>query len=342
MANMIDDKKKNNVLKLFGGLSDADLEHLRPVDRALLSKQIQDSITPEMTDDMLKKITADENYDFTAQQNGVKPTFKIGGGSDYTDRKSGITISPTADGKYRILDRDGKLDTLANNAQDAIEMAEKLSVRNVVKDQVRQKKANYVQSTAARLAKGVPVEVYNTEDDMLAANPDVAQSRNYEKGGPGFANNGTLFVILDNLDKPSDAVKVVMHEAGVHLGLNRVFSTPAELKKFTDNLGPAYKGKTEAMIKGGYSPDVAAEEALAYTWQNRKADPSGYQRIVSMLHSAVRKIFPKVPFTESDIEVVMADAQKSVMEGEGEFYHNPTRNPKTHVPASATDELPAP
>jgi len=331
-------KYRNTVdgtLAAFG----ADPEKLKKAslqDKQQVAAAIRQNLTPEMAQtvierlgnkagDVYNSIVEQEGYDFDAKKNGIVSNFKLPpAGSDsretlpdgsklYYHAESGIGIVEHPDGRATVYDRNGDMQSFPTLG-DAVEAANKLSVKNQVVDMRRGQKAKYVEATARRLASDVNVQVHNTTDDLLAAVPEAAQSPDFEANPSGINLNGTIHVVLDNINTPRGVVSTILHEAGVHTGLARVLKGDAK-NQFLSNLGSAEAGKYKDFVqKLGYAggADNTTEEALAYMYEQRLANPTGFQKGVAWIHEQLRKVNPDYHFTDADIEVMMADAQQSV------------------------------
>jgi len=325
----------DNSLKLFGGLEDADLKGVSTKDKILMARRVAGTMTPEKVEVLtrhldakaqqaLKKAYDRQQFYQQAQAEGVEPTFTLGGDgkSPYVDTKSGIGIIPE-DGKFRVVNRDGADVGVFNSAGEAIAEAKKQSQVNVVLDQQRQKKADYALKEAERLAGGMPVRIFNTEAEMLQELPEIGESPDYQEGITGVRHKGGMVLVLDNLTTPAEVVRTIMHEGGAHEGIRRVLSDKAGLNQFLGNLGGQQfeVGKRRLKLGGQAFADqlTEADEALAMVYENRLADPTAYQKSVSWLHNQLRRINPNVKYTESDVEVMMADAQQKVLRAEGGF-----------------------
>lgn len=327
------------------GLEDADLKKLSATDKDYLHRIFSNpEMTPERAQRALrtfgdkvgaaaKKITDQEGYDFYAKQEGIEPNFKLPpvapkDNEIATDEVSGLGVVKYSDGRAAIFDRDGKEAGQFGTLKEAVDAAKQLSVRNQAMDVRREQKVTYIGGIAKRLAGKSNIKIHNTVEDMLADTPDIANDQNYSPESTGVNHKGVTHIVLDNVGNPNDAVSVILHDVGAHQGLRNVLSKPGELQKFLGNLSSEEVDKYKEWVsKNGYTgTDVVPEEALAYMFGSRSVNPTGYQKAVSWLHTQLRKVNPNYNFTDSDIAVMMADAQKSVQGDGGSFEQGTPRD----------------
>lgn len=312
------------------GLGEDTIKSLDSKDKQYLRRVFSNpKMTQEKAERMLRsfgskvnnavsEIVSQEGYDFDAQQAGIESNFKLpeappAAGETYVDPQSGIGLLDYGDGRVRVFNRDGKDSGVFTSVPEAVAEAGQLSRRNQAMDMRREQKETFIRSTAQRLAGDMDVELHNTTADLLAAYPEIEGDADYADGSPGISYGDRIHIVLDNIQTPHDVISTIMHEAGVHSGLRRVMNDSKTREAFLGNLnGEEVEGFKDFMQTLGYTPGSAAEEALAYMYERRLANPSGYQKAVKWIHDTLRAINPAYSFTESDIEVIMADAQKSV------------------------------
>ena len=178
------------------------------------------------------------------------------------------------------------------------------------------KKLEYVQDTAKRLAGDVPVIAYATEADLLAAYPEIALAKDYQANAIcGTFYDGKTHVVLDKMHTPRDIVSTILHESGVHASLAKM--TPANKERILRGIGKnAMKQASEISQTLGVGDVPSAEEALALIGEQRVVKPSAYQRGVNALRNQIRAVYPSLKLNNSDLAVIVGDAQKAVR-GEG-------------------------
>lgn len=311
------------------GLSEETIKGLDVRDKKFLARiAANPKMTPEKAQRALRsfgnkvqkaaaEIAEQDGYDFDAQTSGIKSNFALpdvapGPGEVYVDPNSQIGILEEDDGKVHVFNRDGRNAGLYDSVGDAVEAAHTLSKRNQAMDGRREQKAVFISNALERLAGDVDVVIHNNELDLLNSVPEIAESEDFAMGSPGLRHNGKVHLVLDNIQNPRDAISTILHEAGVHEGLTRILQSKKVRDAFLDNLNSEeVDGFIEFAQKLGYV-GTGAEEALAYMYEKRMANPTGYNKAVKFLHDQIRKVNSNFNFTESDIEVMMADAQKSV------------------------------
>jgi hypothetical protein len=270
------------------------------------------------------EITEQEGYRFDADRDGIKPNFKIPGdiaddGQVHIDPASGIGLASTGDGRVTMYDPEGGKAEFAS-VGDAVEAAKQRSVELQVLGNRRANKMKFVGNAAQRLAGNLDFDVFDSVNGLVQAHPELTENPNFDPRSPGVRMpSGKIALVLDNIRSPQDALRTIMHEAGIHEGLRKTLGSKEAVWDFAKNVGGVTAEELEARAKKlGYSGNKAllVEEGLAHAYENRTADPSTYQDAVSWLRGHLRKVNPKLSYSDSEIEVLMWEAQQSVM-GEG-------------------------
>ena len=196
------------------------------------------------------------------------------------------------------------------------------------------KKLEYVQDTAKRLAGDVPVVAYATEADLLAVYPEIALAKDYQANAIcGTFYDGKTHVVLDKMHTPRDIVSTILHESGVHASLARM--TPANKERILRGIGKnAMKQASEISQTLGVGDVPSAEEALALIGEQRVVKPSAYQRGVNALRNQIRAVYPSLKLNNSDLAVIVGDAQKAVRGEGGTFELMATVAPEAEQPTT--------
>ncbi len=155
------------------------------------------------------------------------------------------------------------------------------------------------------------VVVENMDDPRI---PDAVRAdnrRQMSQGATGdvegFIHNGTVYLVAENLNSPEAALRVLLHEAVVHAGL-QVFGK--RLNKILDQIADARPAEVAAKAEE-YGLDmnsrqdrrIAAEEVLAEMGQNRP-EIGFVRRVVAAIRDWLRRNVPafrKLKLTDDEI-----------------------------------------
>lgn len=148
-------------------------------------------------------------------------------------------------------------------------------------------KASYAQDVAQRVAGKVPVEAFDTEADLVAAYPAIAQAATYKPGDvPAVYHDGKMLIVLDQNEKPADIVSSVLHELGGHAAIDAM--PQAEVKAMLSQLGgTAYRdalAQKKAMV--GEAQEAAASR-IAELEPLKATDPTAYAAGVAEAQNAL-------------------------------------------------------
>lgn len=138
-------------------------------------------------------------------------------------------------------------------------------------------KAQYAQDVAQRVAGKVPVEAFDTEADLVAAYPEIAQTPTYKPGDvPAVYHQGKMLVVLDQNDKPADIVSSVLHELGGHAAIDAM--PQSSVKAMMAQLGgTAYRDALAQKQAMRGEAEAQTTERLRELEALRTTDPQAYE-----------------------------------------------------------------
>jgi len=131
---------------------------------------------------------------------------------------------------------------------------------------------------------------------------------------------GAVWLIADNIRKDSDVPVIVMHEVLGHYGLRKVFGK--NLDKLLNLVVMSYGRKGLADLAKKYKLDlnkpkqrlIAAEEMLARIAETGEK-PTIYNKLIAMVREWMRKVWPSIKLSESEIKIMMEGVSNHVKNG---------------------------
>jgi len=161
------------------------------------------------------------------------------------------------------------------------------------------------------------LQTYETMDQV----PQEVRSAAAERGLPSLNirawtdDSGTVHMILDRV-APSDAAKVIGHEIIGHHGLRAVFG-----KDFDTFLDGVWRDHSEEIMKlskgyneSGKTPESKrslTEEFLA-NCADADQKPSWWKEFLGSIRKLLRRLFPNLRFTDTDIEAALSRSARAV------------------------------
>lgn len=153
---------------------------------------------------------------------------------------------------------------------------------------------------------------------------DVRNSTDYRPGVKGVAHNGRIYLVADNI-APGEELAVFLHEAGAHLGFDRVMSKEdrknlaAQVRKWATGNDTKAEVARDAMGKAGGSDD----ELIAYTVEglvNKGVEPVGLKpetswlrRVMDAFKRVLQKLGLKQDITPQELVDVAFGAAHEVL-----------------------------
>jgi len=163
-----------------------------------------------------------------------------------------------------------------------------------------------------------------------------------QPGAGGFHTpDGHIVVILDNVPSPAEMERVLAHEATGHEGVESATGRGANTVEFIQNAQAEGFSKfvlaeqeraVQRFVAAGMDEDTArmqvaaamsmdeyAREAMARYAQGRLHQPTWYEKRKHELNQRRRDAGENVPIDQSDLEVMLAEAEKQGAQGENEL-----------------------
>ena len=190
---------------------------------------------------------------------------------------------------------------------------------------------------ADALRRKTPIFGITRADQLFKADGSLNQP-----GAGGFHTpDGHIVVILDNVPSPAEMERVLAHEATGHEGVESATGRGAKTVEFIQNAQAegfskfvlaeqkravqrfVAAGMDEAtarmQVAAAMSTDDYAREAMARYAQGRLHAPTWYERQKHELNQRRRDAGEEVPIDQSDLEVMLADAEKLGAQGANEL-----------------------
>lgn len=171
-----------------------------------------------------------------------------------------------------------------------------------------------VVSTAKSRWKNLPgdaIEVVQGYSDL----PDGIRQRMQEAGAEGAYHNGKVYIVADKLERPSDALRVAIHEVVGHYGLrgalgdlmNRAMDEVAlrntkGVRKVAERLGLDLRDPVQRR--------EAAEEYIA-----ESASPTRLRNVIDFLKRALQKVFPGLKFEDDYVRQLLQTSREYLESG---------------------------
>ena len=166
------------------------------------------------------------------------------------------------------------------------------------------------------------IKVIQTVDELPNHVIDELLSVDSTEEAQGMFDPDTnkVWMVADNIRSEAEAVEVLLHEVVGHFGLRQIFGN--KLNPFLGEVYLKYGNKGLADIAETYSLDLnkrddrltAAEEMLAHLAEKGES-PTLVNKAIALVAKLLRKIFPKLKLTNSEIKQIIAKARKSVEDG---------------------------
>lgn len=158
---------------------------------------------------------------------------------------------------------------------------------------------------------GDAIEVVQGYSDL----PDGIRQRMEEAGAEGAYRNGKVYIVADKLERPSDALRVAIHEVVGHYGLrgalgdlmNRAMDEVAlrntkGVRKVAERLGLDLRDPMQRR--------EAAEEYIA-----ESASPTRLRNVIDFLKKALQKVFPGLKFEDDYVRQLLQTSREYLESG---------------------------
>lgn len=295
------------------------------VDDAVKSGSVKSQFTPPTTD-----VTGGKKLDWQPFEwkDGTK-TMRI------FDQNTGIAIDKIGTGnKFCVTNRDGLRivvdgETDGDASARALSVADKMSIHNQLLDAKRPAKEKYIKKRIAETAQNGKFLLVKNAADLDKQFPELKKSPEYSPDNPALKlGDGRIVLVTDNLKSAQEVNRMILHEAAIHSGLDKKFTTEQKrkfLKSINDPAIERYKANIDAQREArGLAPvdwdsDVGVEESFAHVWDRRRANPLLTQKINHFIREVGRSMHLPVSYNADDLEVIVEDMQRNIRKPGGKL-----------------------
>ena len=258
------------------------------------------------------------------------------------DPNTGIAIDAIGGDKNNVVvtNRDGQRFDVGS-MENAMNVADRLSISNQLLDAKRPMKDAYVRKRIQEVFPGGDFVILKNAAEMNKMFPDISKDRDYDPTNPAFTKDGKVYLVLDNMRNAYEVNRMILHEAAIHTGLNKKFTTD-EKRDFLRNISDPETVKLMrklGAIRGKESiddlSDADVEEAFAHVWDRRRANPLFTQKVTHALREMGRSVGLPIDYNTDDLEVMVDTLQREGRRGSGSV--SPSSDFDT---ASHTDSVP--
>ena len=258
------------------------------------------------------------------------------------DPNTGIAIDAIGGDKNNVVvtNRDGQRFDVGS-MENAMNVADRLSISNQLLDAKRPMKDAYVRKRIQEVFPGGDFVILKNAAEMNKMFPDISKDRDYDPTNPAFTKDGKVYLVLDNMRNAYEVNRMILHEAAIHTGLNKKFTTD-EKRDFLRNISDPETVKLMrklGAIRGKESiddlSDSDVEEAFAHVWDRRRANPLFTQKVTHALREMGRSVGLPIDYNTDDLEVMVDTLQREGRRGSGSV--SPSSDFDT---ASHTDSVP--
>lgn len=157
---------------------------------------------------------------------------------------------------------------------------------------VKVKQAQYLVDEMMKEWKNKPmggaivVQNESDMDDLILSDESRQEILNSNAEGFYHIPSETVVIIADNLQRPSDAIRVMLHESIGHYGIRKVLGK--EFEKELERIGKLIPADDLARAKKLYGEAVAIEEYLANEAPTR--NPTLWQEFIKAVREALKRI----------------------------------------------------
>lgn len=240
------------------------------------------------------------------------------------DPNTGIAIDAIGGDKNNVVvtNRDGQRFDVGS-MENAMNVADRLSISNQLLDAKRPMKDAYVRKRIQEVFPGGDFVILKNAAEMNKMFPDISKDRDYDPTNPAFTKDGKVYLVLDNMRNAYEVNRMILHEAAIHTGLNKKFTTD-EKRDFLRNISDPETVKLMrklGAIRGKESiddlSDADVEEAFAHIWDRRRANPLFTQKVTHALREMGRSVGLPIDYNTDDLEVMVDTLQREGRRGSG-------------------------
>lgn len=180
--------------------------------------------------------------------------------------------------------------------------------------------------------KGVPIEVVETEADLPKAVHDWAEEKGYTGKLQAIYHDGKAYVVANKVTSERSVTRAVLHEVVGHAGIKGVLGD--KIDAVLDQIADSLNGK--ATLPNG--KDVAKAYGLDWNDQDQRREiveeyiahlaetgekPGFIRMVASKIRALLRRAFPQLKWTDSDILDLIAQSRKYVSKVRGAVMNGP-------------------
>ena len=322
LANAINELKEAN-MPFFE--SDA-----KAVDEATTSGSVKSQFVPPTREGKHQGVTEVDWQPFV---------FKDGTKSQRVfDKNTGIAIDKVSDTKLIVTNRDGmRMPVEGEDRGDAfakaMAVADKMSIHNQLLDAKRPQKLAYISKRVKETAQNGNFVVVPNAAAFEQMFPELKNDPDYNPYNPSVKlADGRIALVVDNMKNAAEVNRLILHEAAIHSGLNKIMNTEEKLKFLRSVQDPEveqYKARIDAKraLRGQEPIDWNApryvEEAFAHVWDRRRTDPTLGQKVSHYLRNAGRALHLPVSYNVDDLEVMVDTLQRDLQKPGGVLDDSP-------------------
>ena len=311
----------------------------KAVDEAITSGSLKSRFVPPTTD-----VSGGKSVDWQPfmWKDGTK-TKRV------FDQNTGIAIDKLDGNRLCVTNRDGMRivvdgETSGEAFSRAMSTADKMDIHNQLLDAKRPAKEAYIKKRIAETAQNGRFALVKNAAELEKRFPHLKESADYTPDNPALTlSDGRIVLVTDNMKNAQEVNRMILHEAGIHVGLNKKFTTQ-EKRKFLKNVkDPAierYKQNIDKRREArglppiDWNSDQYIEEAFAHVWDRRRTNPLLAQKVSHFIRDIGRAMHLPVSYNVSDLEVMVDTMQRDLRKPGGML------DESTFDTANATDSVP--
>ena len=250
------------------------------------------------------------------------------------DKETGIAIDKLDGNRLCVTNRDGTRiivdgETSGEAFSRAMSTADKMDINNQLLDAKRPAKEAYIKKRIAETAQNGKFVLVKNAAELNKRFPHLKESADYTPNNPALKlGDGRIVLVTDNMKSAQEVNRMILHEAAIHAGLNKMFTTE-EKRKFLQNVKDPrieqYKRNVDARRKAkglppvDWNSDQYIEEAFAHVWDSRRTNPLLAQKVSHFIREIGRSMHLPVSYNVSDLEVMVDTMQRDLRKPGGKL-----------------------
>ena len=318
----------DNIAKLFDQISSRYGERAREG----MQQVVDDLMANDNTPQWVKGIDERADAQFTIPQNGDgQVLWNVGedGKKFMTDPRTGISVTEKfSDGDnvmYEISDGKGHF-AGADSVQSAFDAANAMAKYRATLEAQRDAKAQILEGMKKGIGRGLNVVAADDMDSLLFEHPELKEDSGFNPLNESVVlKDGTVVMVLDNIDTPMKMEQKLLHEAGVHMGLR--LTHPKDKLDFIRQIAPKDANKMVKAVAEAYGTTAdkvlkdprLLEEVVAHTVERSMRSQGFRQKAVALARNAVRKAGIDVDYSDAEMAGIVESMVAATNEGDGSF-----------------------